>query len=83
MTKTIYIILSYFLIGLAILQNLLPLAGIFILYFTYTFGAGYLLPFAFLIDGYFGAFYNIPYFSIGMLVWFVLSEMIRIRMRVM
>lgn len=83
MTKLIYILLSFVLIGLAILQNLLLLAGVFILFFTYTFGAVYLLPFAVLIDGYYGAFYSVPYFSLSMLIWFILSEMIRIRMRVM
>lgn len=83
MIKIFYILLSYILISIAILQNFIPLACIFIIFFTFKFGAAYLFPLALFIDGYYGAFYDIPYFSLFMLVWFGLSELVRIRLRVM
>lgn len=83
MINVLYIFLGYILISLAIFQNFIFLACLFVLFFTFKFGAAYLLPLALFIDGYYGAFYNIPYFSMLMLVWFGLSELVRIRLRVM
>lgn len=82
MTQILYIFLSYCLISLALFQNLIILAAIFVVFFTFRFGAVYLLPLAFFIDGYYGAFYQVPYLSLIFLLWFVISEFVRIRLRV-
>jgi hypothetical protein len=75
--KLILNIILFFCIAIMVLQNHLIIAGILALLFTFRCGAVWLLLLAFLIDGYFGAFSSMPVFSLGMLVWYVVSEIIR------
>ena len=83
MAKSVYAILGLFLITLAVLQNLLWLAALFALFFTRFFGAMWLMPIAILIDGYFNAFASVPFFSLIAVGWYVLSELLTLRMRIM
>lgn len=78
--KLAFNIFLFFLIAFSILQSHFVIAGVAVLIFTYRCGAGFLVPLAFLIDGYFGAFYHIPVISIASCVWFFISELIRPRL---
>ncbi len=78
--KLAFNIFLYFLTAFAVLQGHLLIAGGAVLLFTYRCGAGLLVPLAFLIDGYFGAFYHIPWISIAACIWFFISEFIRPRL---
>lgn len=73
-------ILLYIFIAFMVLQSHLFVAGIAVVLFTYRCGAGWLVPLAFMIDGYFGAFYHIPVISMVTCVWFFVSELIRPRL---
>jgi hypothetical protein len=46
-------------------------------FFTYRVGAIWLIPLAICIDGFFGAFYHVPLFSIITTVWYLVSELVR------
>ena len=70
-------IFLYIFIALMMLQNHLIFATVGIVLFTFRCGAVWLLPLAFAIDGYFGAFYAIPYITIAACAWYVVSEFIR------
>lgn len=65
------------------MQNMLWLAGLLAVVFTIKFTAVSLVALAVLIDAYFGAFSTMPYLSIVALCWYVCSELIRMRMRIM
>ena len=67
----------------AVLQNVFWLAALIALWFTFRYGAVSLVVAAILIDAYFGAFHQVPYFSILALVWYFVSELISLRMRIM
>lgn len=82
MMRFIYLFLALVLIAVASTLNLLWLAALFAIFFTYYFGAGGLLVLAMLLDGYFNAFATIPVFSLVALGWYILSELARSRMRV-
>lgn len=73
-------ILLYIFIAFMVLQNHLLIAGLAVVLFTYRCGAGLLVPMAFMIDGYFGAFHQLPLFTIGACIWFFVSELIRPRL---
>lgn len=79
MNKLINVVL-YISITIAVLQNVFVVAVPLTIWFTFRAGAVWLIPLAFLIDGYFGAFYAIPIFSITICVWFSISEVIRPRL---
>jgi hypothetical protein len=71
------------LLSVVVLQNMLWLAAFLAVYFTYTYSAAALFLLAICIDAYFGAFSTLPYFSFVALVWYLLSELVRLRMRIM
>jgi len=73
-------ILLYFFIALMLVQNHLIVAFLAVGIFTFRVGAVWLLPLAFLIDGYFGAFYHVPVISLCAIVWFFATEFIRPRL---
>ena len=75
--KLLINIILYILTALLILQNHLLLAGMVVLFFTFRCGAIWLLPLAFLLDGYFGAFSAVPLITIAACVWYVISEFVR------
>lgn len=75
--------MSLLLIAVLILQNLLLPAVVLALLFTWKFSALALFVLAVVLDAYFGAFQSVPYFSMVAVVWYVVSELIRIRMRIM
>jgi hypothetical protein len=66
----------YILITFLIFQNHLPLAVIAAAVFTWRAGAVWLLPLAICIDGYFGAFYEVPIVSLVAGIWFLITELI-------
>lgn len=73
-------IFIYISITIAVLQNVFIVAIPLAIWFTFRCGAGWLLPLALLIDGYFGAFYTVPYFSITIIFWFFITEIVRPRL---
>ena len=83
MMRLVYILLALLLIAIAIMQNLFWLAALFVIGFTAFFGAFFLVPLAIVIDGYFNAFAAVPWLSITAVVWYVCSELVRLRMRIM
>ena len=83
MMRVLYASLGMGLIILAGFQNMLFLAAVFSIGFTIFFGAVWLFPAAVLIDGYFNAFSGVPMFSLIALVWYVVSELLSLRMRIM
>ena len=73
----LYYLCFYILLAISILQNLPFFTIIFALVFTLRFGALGLLPLAFLVDAYFGAFSAIPVFSLVAICWYALFELMR------
>lgn len=73
-------IILYFLIALLVLQNHLFIAFIITVLYTYRAGALWLIPLGFGIDGYFGAFSQLPLFSMLTTGWYVISESVRPRL---
>lgn len=65
---------------MAVLQNVFVVAVPLAIWFSFRCGAVWLLPVAFLVDGYFGAFYTLPMFSIITVVWFFIVEVIKPRL---
>lgn len=76
MNKAFNIIL-YITIVSAVLQNAFVVAIPLAVWFTFRCGSIWLFPAAVLIDGYFGAFYSVPVFSLTICLWFLLTEVIR------
>lgn len=70
-------IILFMLIALLVVHNFLLLALFLTALFSYRAGAVWLLPLAFAIDGYFGAFHALPLFSMFAAGWYVLTEFIR------
>ncbi len=70
----------YFLIALMIIENQIAIAVLLAGWFTFRVGAVWLIPLAFLLDGYFGAFSDVPYISLIACAWYVISEYIRPRL---
>jgi hypothetical protein len=75
--KHAFTVILYIAIVLLTVQNHLVLAALCSLVYTYRVGALLLIPLAVCIDGFFGAFYHIPVFSIVATVWYLVSELIR------
>ncbi len=73
--------LLYGTVLLLVIQNQLLLAALAALLFTYYRSAAWLIPLGFLVDGYFDAFYTVPMFSIITIIWFVISELLKPRLR--
>lgn len=72
--------LLYLLIALLVIENQLIVAVLASVWFTYKVGAFWLIPLAFLLDGYFGAFHHIPFISLIACLWYVASEFARPRL---
>ncbi len=70
----------YIAVVMAVLQNLFIVAIPLIIWFTVRASALWLLLAAILIDGYFGGFYHIPYLSITICVWILVSELVKPQM---
>jgi len=65
--------LLYIAIIILFFQNILIPAAILGLWFSFRFGAGFLIPAAIMIDGYFGNFYTFPYLSLFSILWYILT----------
>lgn len=65
---------------MAVLQDAFIVAVPLAVWFSFRCGTSWLLPLAFLVDGYFGAFYTMPIFSIITISWFFIIEIIRPRL---
>lgn len=74
-------IFLYFLIAISIVQNHFLLAGTLILIFSYKYSAAVLIPLAIVIDGYFGNFYTIPWLSFFSIVYYLLVDFLRPRIK--
>lgn len=83
MIRALQLFILLLLIAISVLQNLWPIALGLGLFVSYTFGAAGLVVLAIAIDAYFGAFSSVPYISIGALLWYVISELLRLRLRIM
>lgn len=70
-------ILTYFFIAVMVVQNHLIIAGVLVLFFTFRRGAVLLIPLAFAIDSYFGAFATMPVITLGTIAWYALSAIVR------
>ena len=75
--KTFLDILIYFFIAVLAVQNHLLVAFVLVVLFTFRRGAGLLIPLAFAIDGYFGAFTTVPAITMFMSAWYVVSAIVR------
>jgi hypothetical protein len=73
-------IILYLAIAFLLLQNQIVAAVVLVFIFTYRVGAVWLIPLAFCLDGYFGAFYDVPYITLVSLIWYGVSEFIRPRL---
>jgi uncharacterized membrane protein (GlpM family) len=72
-------IIIFIAVALLAIQNQLFAAGVLAVFFTYRVSALPLVALAIGIDGFFGAFYHLPMFSIVTLVWYLVSELLRPR----
>lgn len=70
-------IVIYVLLTILTMQNHLVLAFLMVLLFTFRRGALALIPLAFAIDGYFGAFQSIPTMTLFTIAWYTLSSFVR------
>ncbi len=75
--KFIIALFLYFCIALLAAQNHLWLAAGVALVFSFRISAAWLIPLAIFMDGYFGAFYHVPLFSIIACLWYGISELIK------
>lgn len=64
------------------MQSLVILGVISAVVFTVKYSGIALLPLAILLDGYYGAFYSVPLFSLATIGWYILSELLLSRMSV-
>ncbi|MEK7638781.1 MAG: hypothetical protein AAB388_01330 [Patescibacteria group bacterium] len=70
-------------IMIAVLHGAWLVAALGGLFFSFRYGALALVPLAFLLDGYMGAFHGIPMMSIGATLWYALCELIRVRFKLL
>lgn len=70
-------IILYLLSLFAFLQGHIILGAIAVVLYSIKFGAVTVLPMAVLLDGYFGAFHQVPIFSLIAIGWYLLSELLR------
>jgi hypothetical protein len=82
MIRKLGLVLGFLLIGFLLLQNQLLIAAVLICIFTSQASAAWFIPLGILIDGYFGAFSQVPWFSLGFLLWYVVSELVKPRLLV-
>jgi hypothetical protein len=75
--ELVHKILFLLLILVSILQNWLFLTTVLVIFYSIRCGAVSLIPLAFLLDGYFGNFYTIPFISLSAVVWYVLVSYMR------
>jgi hypothetical protein len=75
--NTVLDIVIYFFIAVLIVQNHLLLAFFLVLLFTFRRGAVLLIPLAFVIDGYFGAFATVPAITMSAIAWYMVSAIVR------
>ncbi|MEN9920536.1 MAG: hypothetical protein RL538_429 [Candidatus Parcubacteria bacterium] len=78
--KTILSALIFILIAIMVMQNQLFAAVLLAGWFTWRVGAFLLLPLAIMLDGYFGAFYDVPVITLCAIAWYGVSEFVRPRL---
>lgn len=59
----------------AILQGQFIIASLFGIWFSFMVSAIWLVPIAFLIDGYFGAFHEVPVLTVVAILLFIVTEL--------
>jgi hypothetical protein len=72
-------ILLGILILFALMQSYFYVAIALILLFTVRASAIWIIPLAFLIDGFYGAFYSFPYITVAVVLWYIVSEFLKPR----
>jgi hypothetical protein len=75
-------VVLYLIILFSIMQSAVLLGIVAIAAFTVRFSAVALIPLAIALDGYYGAFYEVPALSIASVLWYILSEVIRARVNI-
>jgi hypothetical protein len=75
-------VVLYLVIIFSVMQSAVLLGVVAIAAFTVRFSAVSLIPLAIALDGYYGAFYEVPALSIASVVWYILSEIIRARVNI-
>lgn len=78
--KSLGFIILYILILMMVIQNQLLIAAGAALIFTYYKNAVWLIVLGFFIDAYFGAFAELPMFTIVSILFYILVEFIRPRL---
>lgn len=76
MKRTLTILIYVITVGAALHGNFLLMVP-FAIWFSMRASAGWLIPMGFLIDGYFGAFNEVPLLTIWSILLFLLSEWAR------
>lgn len=72
----------YLVIIFSFMQNHILLGLFAVVIYTFTFSAVLLIPLAILLDGYYGAFYTLPVFSLATILLYLLSEIIRVTLNI-
>jgi len=72
----------YLVIIFSVMQSQILIGIVTVVLYTFKFSATALLPLAIILDGYYGAFYTVPVFSIGIIIWYVVSEIFRSAMNI-
>lgn len=67
----------FVVVVIAALHGQFLIAGAFSIYFSLIASALWLIPVAFLIDGYFAAFYEVPWLSISTVALYAIIELVR------
>lgn len=75
--KLFLVLFLYCMIVFSYLQGVFPLALVAVAVFSYYASPLILIPTAVMIDGYFGNFYQVPWLSIGAVVWYIAVAYIR------
>lgn len=75
-------ILLYLIIIFSAMQSHVLLGVVAVVVFTLTYSGIALLPLAILLDGYYGSFFTVPWFSVAAIAWYLLSEIIRVRLSI-
>jgi len=82
MMRLVWLLLLLLLMAVLVLQQLWSLVLLLGIYITYRFGAAGLVLVAIGTDAYLGAFTSVPYLSLGAVLWYVISELVRLRLRI-
>jgi len=78
----LFAVCLYLAIIFLFMQGNILLGTVAVVIYSLAFSAVALIPLAILLDGYFGAFYSVPVLSICAILWYLLSETLRLAMNI-